>query len=206
MADFIFSMPDGEEPADTLIKLYKTLTVMFSNLDSKNVKELLTGKTKISSGDGLCEIDGAKIIMRDKSGEERLNIGADENGNFVFILKNTDGDEALTLSSDGEAVFSGDIKTEKSAEVGNSLYLGRNDKSIGKKVLQFYDDETNDLEKVRIEAVKDEKGYVSLKIIADTITLSTFDGVCDGYGNSFVTTNFKPYVEIDNVKYYVNFK
>ncbi len=205
MADFIFSMPDGEETADTLIKLYKTLSVMFSNLDSKNVKELLTGKTKISSGDGLCEISGAQILMRDKSGE-RLTIGADDDGNFVFILKNKEGDEALSLSSEGEAVFSGDIKTEKNAEVGNSLYLGRNDKSIGKKVLQFYDDETNDLEKVRIEAVKDEKGYVSLKIIADTITLSTFDGVRDGYGNSFVTTNFKPYVEIDGVKYYVNFK
>lgn len=204
MADFTFSMPDGEDTADTLIKLYKTLSVMFSNLDSKNVKELLTGKTKISSGDGLCEISGAQILMRDKSGE-RLTIGADDDGNFVFILKNKAGDEALTLSSEGEAVFSGDIKTEKNAEVGNSLYLGRNDKSMGKKILQFYDD-GSDLEKVSLVAEKDENGYVKLKIIADTITLSTFDGVRDGYGNSFVTTNFKPYVDIDGVRHYVKFK
>ena len=205
MADFIFSMPNGEESADTLIKLYKTLTVMFSNLDSKNVKELSTGKTKISSGDGLCEIDGAKILMRDGSGVCRLEMGSDEGGNFVFTLKNESGDDTLNLSSSGEAVFSGDIKTEKSAEVGNALYLGRDDESAGKKLLQFYDDETNDIKKVRIEAEKDASGYVSLKIVADKITISTLSGVEDGYGNSFVTTSFKPYVEIDGVKYEVKF-
>lgn len=206
MADFLIENPDGEEVADTLIRLYKTLSVMFANLDSKNVKELQTGKTKISSGDGLCEIDGSQIVMRDKGGGVRLLMGAGSDGEFVFLLKNALGDDTLSLSSEGEAVFSGDIKTAKNAEVGNALYLGRDDETQGKKLLQFYDDPSNDLKKVRIEALKDEKGYVSLKIVADTITLSTLSGVQDGYGNSFVTTNFEPYVEIGGVKYDVKFK
>ena len=88
MADFLPENPQGEEIEDTLIKLYKTLSVMFSNLDSKNIKSIETGKTKISSGDGYCEIDGGQIIMRDKDGTERLKMGSDKNGNFVFYLKN----------------------------------------------------------------------------------------------------------------------
>lgn len=206
MADFLFENPQGGNIEDVLIKLYKTLTVMFSNLDSKNIKSIETGKTKISSENGYCEIDGAQLVMRDKNGVERLKMGSDKSGNFIFVLKNTAGYNSLSLSSNGNAVFSGDIKTKKDAEIGNTLYIGNNDEEAGEKLIQFYDGQGNDMEMSKIMAVKDENGYVNLKIISEKIILSTLNGVCDAYGNSFVTTNFTPYVEINGKKYDVKFK
>lgn len=205
MADFLIENPQGAEVEDTLIKLYKTLSVMFSNLDSKNIKSIETGKTKIASENGWCEILGSQIIMRDKNGVERLKMGSDGAGNFVFVLKNSFGGDSLSLSSGGNAVFSGDVKTDKNAEIGNILYIGKNDESEGEKLIKFYDGEGNDMKSVKIRAVKDEDGYVNLNIVSEKIILSTLEGVCDSNGNSFVTTNFTPYVEIDGKRYNVKF-
>lgn len=205
MADFLIENPAGAEIEDTLIKLYKTLSVMFSNLDSKNIKEIETGKTKISSGNGYCEIDGAQIIMRDKNGRERLKIGSDNKGNFKFSLKNTSGKNSITLSSNGNAVFSGDLKTQNDAEIGNTLYLGRDDENEGEKLIQFYDGEGNDLKMSKIMAKKDENGNVHLEIISDEIVLNTLNGLSDVYGNRYINTSYHPYVMIDGTKYDVKF-
>jgi dienelactone hydrolase len=75
--------------------------------------------------------------MRDKNGVERLKMGSDGAGNFVFVLKNSFGGDSLSLSSGGNAVFSGDVKTDKNAEIGNILYIGKNDESEGEGVGGF---------------------------------------------------------------------
>ena len=52
MADLLFdNLGDisGAETEDILIRLYKTLEVMLTSLNSSNVKKLETDKTKISS-------------------------------------------------------------------------------------------------------------------------------------------------------------
>jgi len=208
MADFLLdNISGGEDVADTLIRLYKSLNVMFSNIDSKNVTSLETKKTKISSGDGLTEIDGAKIIMNDAKGKKRLIMGADDSGNFTFTLMNALGEDSLSLSSDGNAVFSGDIKTKNNAEIGNSVFLGKDDVNAGVKTIQFYDDDTDDRKKVRIEAKKDEKGVAELNIVADRITLTTLNGVYDYGGNYFITSSpGGAYVLIDGVEYPVKFR
>ena len=205
MADFLIENPAGAEVEDTLIKLYKTLSVMFSNLDSKNIKEIETGKTKISSGNGYCEIDGAQIVMRDKNGKERLKIGSDNNGNFKFTLNNTLGKNSITLSSDGNAVFSGDLKTKNDAEVGSILYIGKDDEEEGEKLIQFYDGGGNDIKMSKIIAQKDNNGNVNLELISEKIILNTLEGVCDASGNRYISTSYKPYVTINGEKYYVNF-
>ena len=205
MADFLIENPEGGNVEDILVKLYKTLSVMFSNLDSKNIKSIETEKTKIASKNGYCEIDGAHLIMRDKNGKERLKMGSNEKGEFVFILKNCAGGESLSLSSDGNAVFSGDIKTGNDAEIGNTLYIGKNDEEKGEKLIQFYDGQGNDLKMSKIKAIKDENGDVNIRIVSGKIILSTLDGVYDAFGNSFITTSFHPYVEINGEKYEVKF-
>ena len=51
MADLLFdNLGDisGAETEDILIRLYKTLEVMLTSLNSSNVKKLETDKTKIS--------------------------------------------------------------------------------------------------------------------------------------------------------------
>ena len=207
MADFILeNVSGGEDVADTLIRLYKTLSVMFSNLDSKNVKSIETGKTKVSSGDGLTEIDGARIVMNDSNGKCRLVMGAGKEGEFIFKLSNAQGEDTLTLSSDGNAVFCGDILTKKNAEIGNSIFLGREENGEGAKKIQFYDDEKDDSKKIRIEARKDKNGICELYIVADKIKLSTLSGVYDGVGNHFITSSEGgAYVEIGGVRYPVKY-
>lgn len=207
MADFIIdNIKGGEDVTDSLIRLYKSLSVMFSNIDSKNVTSLKTDKTKISSSDGLTEIDGAKIKMYDASGVERLEMGAGDDGRFVFALSNADGEESLTLSSEGEAVFCGDIKTKKNAEIGNSIFLGKDEEGVSRKTIQFFDHEADDRKKIRIEAKKDANGVCELNIVADKITLTTLNGVYDYGGNHFITSSpGGAYVEINGVRHQVKY-
>ena len=62
MADFLLEETNAEsleEVQTALIRLYRSLEVMLSSLDSKNIKSITTDKTKISSEDGTTYIDGA---------------------------------------------------------------------------------------------------------------------------------------------------
>ncbi len=202
--------------------LLHNLNEIMNRLTSDNIKSITTDRTVVKSEDGTTSIDSSQIVMLDGNGKKRMILGYNpKSKSFDFSLFNSNGTETLKLSDNGNAVFSGDIEgsritgstitgteidVDKDAVIGNNLYLGKNDEEAGFKRIQFYDDETNDLKKARIEARKDEKGYVTLKLIGDTITISTFDGVKDGYGNRFVTTNFKPYIKIDDVKYEVKWE
>ncbi len=210
MADFTADNMMGITGGDietALIRLYKTLDVMFSSLNSQNVKSLQTDKTKIASSDGYTEIDGARIIMRDAGGNKRLEIGADGSGNFIFTLNNISGKKSIQLSSTGDAVFCGDIETEKDASVGDNLYIGRDDNGEGNKKIQFYDDEYDDAKKVRIEASKDEHGKVRLRIVAERVNFSTLEGVYGSDGYSFVTAGpDNAYVTINGTNYPVHFR
>ena len=205
MADFLLenSSPETLEEVQTaLIRLYRSLEVMLSSLDSKNILSITTDKTLVSSEDGSTYLDGAKLVMKDENGTVRLEMGK-ENGVFVFSLKNSLGRTSLTLSSSGDAVFSGDIITDEDAYVGNNIYLGS--ESSDPKEIMFFADAQDDSRRVRIRAVRDGGNVATLKIVADKIELSTLSGVTDGYGNRFVTTNFNPYVTIDGVDYPVHF-
>ncbi|MBQ7718777.1 MAG: hypothetical protein IJT38_05700 [Clostridia bacterium] len=207
MADFLIEDARAEtleEVETALIRLYRSLGVMFTSLDSKNIKSLTTDKTKISSENGCTSIDGAKLVMKDANGTTRLEIGEDD-GTFKFLLKNRHGRTSLTLSSDGDAVFSGDISTEEDAYIGDNLYLGIGD--TDDKEIRFYDGGNDDSKHVRIKAHKDAQGFATLRIIADKIALSTLSGVVDSVGNSFVTaTPYSAYVTINGVDYPVNFR
>ena len=210
MADLLFdNLGDmsGAETEDILIRLYKTLEVMLTSLNSSNVKKLETDKTKISSSDGCTEIDGAKLIMRDGGGTERLSIGAEKNGTFVFRLNNAAGQNSIKLSSSGDAVFCGDIETEKNASVGNNLFIGKDETDAGEKMIKFYEDAEDDSKQVLIRAVKSESGVTELEIRAEKIKLNTLSGVTDGGGNYFVTaTPYSAYVVIDGTEYPVKFR
>lgn len=204
MADLLIeqSNPESLEEVQTaLIRLYRSLEVMLTSLDSKNVKSITTDKTLVSSEDGSTYLDGARLVMKDQNGTVRLEMGK-KNGAFVFALKNAHGQTSLTLSSSGDAVFSGDIRTDEDAYIGNNIYLGA--QSSAPKEIMFFSDANDDSRRVRIRAARNQNNVATLRIIADKIELSTLSGVTDGYGNSFVTTNFTPYVTIDDEYYPVH--
>lgn len=189
-----------------LIRLKKTLTVMLTSLDSKNIKKITTDKTEISSSDGRTTIDGTRLVMKDSSGVTRIEMGADGQ-DFVFRIKNKDGVDSITLSDTGDAKFRGDIETKKNASVGNNLYIGMEDNSEGTKTLQFYDDEEDDAKKAKIIAEKGDNEIVSLRIVANNIVLSTLDGVCDAFGHRFITSSERgAYVTVGGVDYEVKFR
>ncbi|MBO4898444.1 MAG: hypothetical protein J5590_09130 [Clostridia bacterium] len=210
MADFTADSMQGVTGGDVetaLIRLYKTLDVMFSSLNSQNVKSLQTDKTKIASSDGYTEIDGAKLIMRDRDDNIRLELGSDGEGNFNFTLNNASGRKSIELSSTGDAVFSGDIETARDASVGDNLYIGRDENGEGIKKIQFYDDEYDDAKKVRIEALKDAQGKVTLRIIAEKVCFSTLDGVISTEGYPFaVAADGNAYVTINGINYPVHYR
>ena len=198
---------DTSEVIETFGKLLHQLNAIMNNMDSDNVKRLNTNKTVIKSEDGCTEIDGAKLIMRDGSGTERLSIGAEKNGTFVFRLNNAAGQNSIKLSSSGDAVFCGDIETEKNASVGNNLYIGKDETGAGEKMIKFYDDAEDDSKQVLIRAVKSESGVTELEIRAEKIKLNTLSGVTDAGGYYFVTTSpYSAYVVIDGTEYPVKFR
>ncbi len=207
MADiFIENTGTCDDLETALIRLKKTLTVILSSLDSKNIKKITTDKTEISSEDGKTTIDGTRIIMKDSMDNTRLEMGA-EGESFVFRLKNKYGKDSVTLSDTGDARFCGDIETEKNASVGNNLYLGKTNNQSGTKMLQFYEDEEDDAKKAKIMAIKGSNGIVSLRIVADNIVLSTLDGVSDALGNRFISSSERDaYVTVNGVDFPVKFR
>lgn len=207
MADILIENTGyGDDLETALIRLKKTLTVILSSLDSKNIKKITTDKTEISSEDGRTTIDGTRIIMKDSMDNTRLEMGA-EGDSFVFRLKNKFGKDSVTLSDTGDARFCGDIETEKNASVGNNLYLGKTNNQSGTKMLQFYEDEDDDAKKAKIVAIKGSNGVVSLKLAADKIILSTLEGVWDAFGNRFISsTERDAYVSVNGFDYPVKFR
>ncbi len=112
---------DTEALSEAIVKLQKNLSWLLSHLDSQNVKTLNTNLTQIESEDGATALDGAQIRMRDSAGRLRAVLGKNANGNFVFELYDTSGNTAIHLGNDGNAVFTGSIK---SASIEGSTISG----------------------------------------------------------------------------------
>jgi hypothetical protein len=95
---------------NSYIDIMQHLKYLMDKLDSKNVKRLATEYTKISSDKGETTFDGPLITMRDKQVTPviRLQMGYDPTSErFVFKLRDTDGNNTLTLSDLGQILLSG---------------------------------------------------------------------------------------------------
>lgn len=79
-------------------------------------------RNNIQSDNELLKIVGDLLTIQDKS-RIRIRLG-NYGGEFVFIIYDKNGKEAIYLNEDGEAVFAGKITSKKSAELYNGLILG----------------------------------------------------------------------------------
>ena len=208
---------DAERITEIFGALLHQLNYIMNNLDSRNVRRINTNSTSIRSADGSTEIDGSQLIMYDGDGVKRVSMGKNSNGVFEFALYDARGRETLRFDAvTGNAAFSGDItashitgsditgsniRVETDVHVGDNIYLGTDYDESGTKMIQFFDDETDDSKKGKIITVKSpSNGLTELRIVADRIVLSTASGVENGGGQRYVTADGMPRaVEIDGV-------
>lgn len=93
---------------------------------------LNTKVNNIQSGKGNMSVVDDLMTVRDKNNKVRIRLG-NNNGRFVFVLYNDSGTETITLDDGGnaeisgtltaDAVFSGTLKTDKDAEIGQFLKI-----------------------------------------------------------------------------------
>lgn len=198
----------AEEVVEAFGALLTKLNAIMNNLDSGNVRRISTNQTSIRSDDGSTEINGSQIIMYDKDGTERVNIGKDKNGSFNFILKDVDGNAALTLSDSGKATFQGkitgseiDVKTD--IKVGNNIYVGTNDKDDIKKIQFFETDNETGVTTIYISATQ-ESGILLKGNTRVNGKLQKSDG--DGGYSDVITKKTPAYVEIGGNRYNVKWE
>lgn len=125
---------------DSIIRLQKDLNHCLTNLDSQNVRKLVTEHCDIRSKGGVTVIDGPLVDMYDfdaltsqASTTLRLRMGYEvATSNFVFKLFNAGGVETLSLDSSGNAIFSGDINTDNDVFIGNNIFLGLSGANVTK--------------------------------------------------------------------------
>lgn len=111
LSTYLSGFSDGGEAAeDAIVKMQKKLSWILTHLDSRNVQSLNTNLTQIQSGDGATTLDGAQIIMRDAAGTVRAVLGKTTGGDFVFAIYSEDGQPAICMDDDGDAVFSGNVE------------------------------------------------------------------------------------------------
>ena len=163
----------AEEVVEIFGKLLHQLNALMNNFDSYNIRRISTDKTTLKSDDGLCEISGSKIIMRDIYGEVRLEFGYSKSRRrFEFTLYNDNGEETLNLTDNGDAVFSGEISAgstinvDTDISVGNNIYIGSG--SQGSKKIEFFKSDTQSpITGAYISATKDD--ITDLRIMAGKI-------------------------------------
>ena len=74
---------------DGIIRLQKDLNWQFKNLDSRHIKQIYTNQVEVKSENGLTELDGSRIIMKDDMNMTRLQMGlSNDNSSFAFSLYN----------------------------------------------------------------------------------------------------------------------
>lgn len=98
------------ETAEALTKLQKNLNWILTHLDSRNVQSINTNLTTVQSEDGATTIDGAQLVMQDGDGSIRAVLGKDRSGNFIFRIYDREGNAAVSLDEDGQALFTGKIR------------------------------------------------------------------------------------------------
>jgi hypothetical protein len=135
MAELILPKPKiGKTDKETIQNLFDCIELMrkeFLNfaryIDSDNVTEINTNQTTVKSDKGTTQIKGPLLLMYDKQTIPilRLQMGYDPVLNkFVFQMYDAAGNLTLSENDAGEAVFAGNISTDKDAYVGKNLHLG----------------------------------------------------------------------------------
>lgn len=102
----------------------KILNAQIKNLTADKITagtiDLSQGITVKSSDDSL-KIT-ANTISISENGELRVLMGKNDNGSFVFMITDGNGN-GLMLDDNGEAVFSGNINTQKDVIIGRQLKM-----------------------------------------------------------------------------------
>ncbi len=80
-----------------------------------------TDRNNVLSDNKLFKIISDLLEINDTK-RVRIRLG-NYRGEFVFIIYDKDGNEAIFLDENGEAVFAGSIDTAKDAHIGNSLFV-----------------------------------------------------------------------------------
>ncbi|MBE7025418.1 MAG: hypothetical protein E7408_05130 [Ruminococcaceae bacterium] len=101
---------EGSAVEEAIVKMQKGLSWLLTHLDSRNVQSINTNLTQVQSEDGATTLNGAQIVMRDAAGKVRAVLGKRTNGDFVFEIYSEDGNPAIRMNEDGNAVFSGNIE------------------------------------------------------------------------------------------------
>lgn len=199
-------------------RLLHQLNAIMNNMDSQNVKRINTNMTTVKSEDGTTEIDGSQLVMFDGDGHKRAVLGYNKRQRefqFALYKVNQLGQSVptITLSSDGNAVFSGDINTDSDAHIGNNIYLGnQNSEEDVKRILFFRDGGTSFTD--GITAVRDENGTALRIMMSDEIILTVADPRASDLilshnrllfdGNEVVTKGTSAYVTINGTDYPVH--
>jgi hypothetical protein len=107
-------------------KLLKELQYLEANLDSDNVTSINTNLTRVSSNDGETVIKGPLLLMSDKLGNLRLEMGYDETSDkFLFKLLNANNAVTVGIDDLGNATFTGTIvgSTVRAGMEGENMVL-----------------------------------------------------------------------------------
>ncbi|MFT9498243.1 hypothetical protein [Anaerosolibacter sp.] len=127
-----------DELLEIVAKMNKQLDWLLRNMDSLNVTEINTNITRVQSENGETYINGPLLQMYDASSNLRLNMGLDVDTNtFLFNMYDNFGNLNMSLNSNGEAVFSGNIETLKNATIGYSLFMGDQENFALNRLINF---------------------------------------------------------------------
>lgn len=70
-----------------------------------------TKKVSVTDGEGTLDISGSEIVIRDKNYDRFLAAYDKSTGKFRFFLCNEKGKPTVSINSDGNAVFSGQVES-----------------------------------------------------------------------------------------------
>jgi len=113
---------------DGFMRLQKDIDALINNrnLDHQHIGRLYTEYCDIRSENGETIIEGPTLKMYDRQAVpvKRLQMGYNSaDADFNLTIYDATGNPTLYLNSTGEAVFSGNIITKKSATIGEVLKL-----------------------------------------------------------------------------------
>ncbi len=130
-----------------------------------------TEKVSVSDGGNQLEISGSEIVIRDKNYDRFLASYDKKSGKFHFILCNQAGQPTVSINSEGNAVFSGQVESSNiyASNVIGTGSLAYQEKvggvfaqmdRTGIKIMQ--DKEQNRLQKVGMSVGDDGSAYLVL--------------------------------------------
>jgi hypothetical protein len=180
---------------DPVLKIFKF--EMYDTSKNKNVYLDSTGQFRLAGRPMLEMYDNQVPKVK------RLALGYDPvNDKFIFSLRDPLGVETIYLDDAGEAVYAGNVKTEKNVFVGNNIYVGdalsKDNKgiwffdaegTIGQNVGMFLNEYAPDNFELRIDNLYDR---ISLKSDYQVFCTDMAEGVglmIDSMGKYFTLAN-----------------